>query len=388
MKARTIAVRAMAGIVAVALAVVVVPGAAADTQVSLGKRARMQQLLDTVRAQNSAPGVGLTYGDGDHDVTMSSGSRNAVTLHPIESADKVRVGSDTKMFVAAVVLQLVDEGRLVLDAPLDDYLPGALRYAPGTVAGDPAAYDGRTVTLRQLLQHTSGIPDYGADLTYVLDPRHQLVPPTPQDLVAFAVRSGPTHAPGAAWGYSNTDYTLLGMMVQAVTGRSLSTEIAERIATPLGLRNTFFAESGQRRIRGSQVRGYLSGPVPVDMTNFEPAVWGAAGALVSSPDDMNTFMSALLAGRVLSPARLHEMEATVPMNDGFGNGYGLGIVGRPLACGTAWGHAGFLAGYQTFGLARANGEHAFFTMNTSISLNVLNPPNPVLIYELMDLALC
>jgi D-alanyl-D-alanine carboxypeptidase len=346
----------------------------------------MEALLNGLRRDTyTAPGAAITFGDGHHDVTLSSGSRDALVHHPIESDDAVRVGSDTKMFVAAVVLGLVADGTVDLDAPIDRYLPGALRYPAGTVPGDPAAYDGRTVTVRQLLQHTAGVPDYGADLPYLLNPVHQVRPPRPEDLVAHAVRNGPTHVPGATFAYSNTGYALLGMLVEAITGRSLGTEIAARVAGPLGLAGTFFAERGQKAIPGAHVRGYLTRLAPLDVTNFEPGVWGPAGALVSTPDDMNTFISALLAGELLAPAQLAEMQSVVPYGTG---GYGLGIVSVPLSCGTAWGHAGFVAGYQTFGLGLPNGRHAFLTLNTTYAVSLRPPADPVSAYDLFELALC
>lgn len=353
---------------------------------SADERAEMQALLRSLRAEETSPGAGITFGDGTDDVTLSSGTANILTGAPIRSSDKLRVGSDTKMFVAAVVLQLVDEGVLDLDVPVDQYVPGVLRYPAGKVPGDPAAYDGRTVTLRQLLQHTAGIADYGADLAYVMNPLHMILVPQPQHLLNYGLRTGPTHVPGTAWSYSNTNYTLIGMIIRATTGRTIGAEIRERIVEPLGLTNTFFAEPRQRTMPGSHVRGYLTELVPLDLTNWEPAVWGTAGALVSSPDDMNTFVDALLAGEVVPPDLFVEMRDDVPM--GGGAGYGLGLVRMPLSCGDAWGHSGFVAGYKTFSLGMENGRHAFITLNTSITLNLFPSAVPASATDLLELALC
>jgi D-alanyl-D-alanine carboxypeptidase len=387
MTTRSRAARAVATLAMLAIpAVAVVPAAVASpAPPARGADVGMLQLLDTLRHKSSAPGAGFTFGDGQHEVTLSVGTRDVGGRHPIESTDKVRVGSDTKMFVASVVLQLVDEGRLVLDVPVEQYLPGVLRYPADKVPGDPATYDGRAVTLRQLLQHTSGVPDYGSDYAFVLNPVHQIIPPTPQDIVTYALAKGPTHRPGASWAYSNTDYTLIGMLVQARTGRSIGTEIAERVVKRLGLRNTFFAEPGQKALPGEHVHGYLTELVPLDLTGFEPAVWGAAGALVSSPDDMNTFISALLAGDVVPPAQLAAMQHTVPYAAG---GYGLGLVSVPLSCGLAWGHSGLVAGYQTFGLGLPDGRHGFLTLNSTYAVNLIPPSNPASAYDLFDRALC
>jgi D-alanyl-D-alanine carboxypeptidase len=368
-------------VVAVLLGLVV-PSAWAGPSNPATVRPEMLRILEALRKEAGAPGAAITFGNGDHDVTLSSGSGRAPGNQPIEATDKVRVGSDTKTFVAVVALDLVGERRLELDVPIDRYLPGVLRYPADKVPGDPAAYDGRTVTLRQLLQHTAGVPEY-ADLPYILNPMHQLTSPTPEDFLAHALPQGPGFLPGTSWRYSNTDYALVGMIIHSVTGRSLGEEIHDRIVQPLGLANTFFAERYQKDIPGRHVRGYLNAQVPLDLTGFEPGIWGAAGALVSSADDMNTFNSALLAGRVLSPDLLRELRTTVPYGSG---GYGLGIVWVRLSCGDAWGHAGFLAGYQTFGLAMANGRHAFFTMNSTYAL--VTPAQPTSGFELMELALC
>jgi D-alanyl-D-alanine carboxypeptidase len=386
--------RATRRALAVAAGVAVVAGVAVPTATAAttadrptdAKRARMEALLNGLRRDTyTAPGAAITFGDGHHDVTLSSGSRDALVHHPIESDDAVRVGSDTKMFVASVVLQLVGEGRVVLDAPIDRYLPGVLRYPADKVPGNPAAYDGRTVTVRQLLQHTAGLPDYGTDYAFLLNPVFQVAPPTPQDVVAYGLAKGPVARPGARWQYSNTGYAILGMLIQRITGHRLSTEIADRIARPLGLKGTFYAEAGQKGLPADHVHGYLNELVLVDFSSFEPAIWGAAGALVSTADDMDTFLSALLAGKVLRPAQLREMQRTVPYLDG---GYGLGIVSTPLPCGMAWGHAGFLAGYYTFGLALPNGRHAFMTFNSTIPMPLSAPANPRAAFDLMELALC
>lgn len=376
------------GAIAVALAIgaglLTAPSALAASPVD-ARRAEMKQLLDAIRVDQTAPGAAITFGDGNRDVTITSGSSKfGPERRAIKSTDKVRVGSDTKMFVASVVLQLVGEGRLQLDVPIERYWPGLLRYPIRKSPANVAAYDGRSVTLRQLLQHNAGIPDF-ADLPYILNPAHQAVPPTSQDLLNHGVQNGPMYKPGTAWAYSNTDYVLLGMIVRAVTGRTIGTQIDDRIVKPLKLRNTFFATT-KRNIPGPHVRGYVSKNAPLDVTYYQPSFWDAAGALVSSADDMNTFLSSLLAGKVLSPAMLAEMQRTVPYLTG---GYGLGIVSIPLSCGLAWGHAGQVAGYTTASLAMPNGRHSFLTMNMTYAINLvpLDHP-PASITKLIDLALC
>lgn len=381
---RSRAVRAVAGFLAVVAVLWAAPTARAGVTQSLGERAAAQRILAALRIEGGAPGNGVTWGDGDTEFTLASGTRNILTGKPIGPTDAVRVGSNTKMFVASVALQLVEEGRLALDVPIDRYLPGVLRYPAGTVSGDPAAFDGRTVTLRQLLQHTGGVPDY-ADIVYALLPTHLVVVPTPADHLAHALPNGPAFRPGHGWAYSNTGYALIGLIIERVTGRSLTVEIAERITEPLGLTGTFFPRPGQRLLPGAHVRGYFSSLAPVDLTNLEPAVYGAAGALVSSARDMNTFLSALLAGRVVPAGQLAAMQDDVPYLSG---GYGLGLVRVPLSCGQAWGHSGFVPGYQTLNLALADGRHLFFTQNTSFGINLTNPEAPASAMDLAELLLC
>lgn len=377
----------LAAVLAVAVTTGVAGPASAAPGVPVDDTAQLQQLLDQLRSQSAAPGTGLTFGDGTDDVTLASGTRYNLADEPIESTDKVRVASNTKMYVSVVVLQLVAEGKLALDVPVERYVPGVLRYPADKVPGDPAAYDGRAVTIRQLLQHTSGVPEY-LDLTYLLNPWWQIVAPTTPGIVNGVLPKGPTFLPGSKWTYSNTNYVLAGMLVQAVTGRPIGTEIKDRIVTPLGLTNTFFAGRYQKDLPGSHVRGYLSAAAPVDVTHYEPGVWNAAGALVSSPDDMNTFISALLGGRLLAPAQLAEMMAD-DLPGTPSSGYGLGFMSVPLSCGEAWGHSGRVAGYDTLTLGLPDGRHAFLTINALSDLGQLIPPaDPVTLNEIMDLALC
>ena len=263
---------------------------------------------------------------------------------------QVRIGSNTKTFVAVVVLLLVAEGKVDLDAPVDTYLPGLLR-------GD--GIDGRRITVRHLLQHTSGLPDYneflGEDVSAVLDAYVE-----PRELLDVALAEKAQFAPGARHGYSNTNYVVAGLLIQKVTRRPLAEQITTRVVDRAGLRHTYFPAAGEQRIRERHPQGYFldeAGNPVLDVTDLDPSAAWAAGAMVSTPGDLNRFLTALLGGELLPAAQLAQMRTTVPA-DGSTR-YGLGLTSRPLPCGGIyWGHGGSIPGYQTRMAATDDGRAA------------------------------
>jgi len=298
------------------------------------------------------PGAMVFAREGRREWTVTSGTSRLGTRDPIRPWDRVRVASNTKMFVSVVTLQLVGEGTVSLDAPIERYLPGLVR-------GN--GYDGNKITVRQLLQHTSGMADYVADL--MADPEGNDHPWAPADLVRIGLSHPPLFEPGTGWGYSNTGYIVLGMLIEEVTGNSPGDEITDRIVRPHGLWQTELPDAGERRIRGPHARGYFAFPgQPVtDITEFEPSLAGAAGGMVSTGPDLTRFVRALLDGRVLAPDLLAEMRDTVPAHYG---GYGLGLIEYTLPCGgQAFGHSGNITGYDSFTAATEDGRSAFAVAN-------------------------
>ncbi|MER0240516.1 serine hydrolase domain-containing protein [Streptomyces sp. HSW2009] len=294
---------------------------------------------------------------------------------------RVRAGSNTKTFTAAVVLQLVGEGKVGLDQPVDRYLPGLVR-------GE--GIDGRNITVRQLLQHTSGLPDYVPYLGDITgSERHTYV--QPRTTLDLGLAHKALFAPGAGWEYSNTNYTLAGLIIEKVTGRPLAEEITRRIIDRIGLRHTTFPGVGDERIPGPHPRGYYAdkaGAPLQDMTELDPS-WGwAAGQLISTPADLNRFFTALLGGELLAPAQLAEMRTTVPTDGKLWAGarYGLGLISTPLTCGgLAWGHGGDIPGYQTRGGAPDRGRAGSVAV-TADRHTVKQGPGDV--RALVDSALC
>ena len=200
----------------------------------------LQSLLDAVVAAG-ATGVIARVDDGHHVTALTSGSARLQPQRALRVSDSARVGSITKTFVSTVTLQLVGEGRLRLDDTVARWLPGAV---PG----------GAAITIRELLNHTSGLFNYTDDEqsvnAYLANPTRAW---TPQELLAVATAHPPLFPPGTSWSYSNTNYIVLGLVLQAVTGRDIATLVRERIVQPLHLYQTFLALDA--RIPGSHADG-------------------------------------------------------------------------------------------------------------------------------------
>ena len=294
----------------------------------------------------------------------------------MDVTNRFRVGSITKSFIATVVLQLVGEGKLSLDDTVDRWLPGVIP-------------NGKTITLRQLLGHRSGLYDY------LSDPR--VLKPylagnfgytwTPPQLIAVSAAHKPLFAPGTEYPYSNTNYILLGLIVEKATGNPVAAELKRRIFAPLRLRVTSLDTSP--RMRPPFAHGYLvHGKEPQDVTAVSPSYAWTAGALVSSADDLARFYRALLGGRLLEPALLKAMET--PKHD-----YGLGLARARLpqswGCrGPRWGHDGAIAGYDSIALNSKDGNKQAVILVNSLTLDdkVGDPSAQQALLRLFKTALC
>ncbi|GAA1401969.1 serine hydrolase domain-containing protein [Kitasatospora putterlickiae] len=243
---------------------------------------------------------------------------------------RFRIASVTKTFVATVVLQLVGEGRFGLDDSVESLLPGAV---PG----------GAAITVRQLLNHTSGLFDYTDDPAVQVDTETWLREGrwrswTPRQLLALANGHPPHFPPGTGWRYANTNYVLAGMIVERVTGHDWRREVERRIIDRLGLTGTSLPVHATA-IRGPHAHTYLDLPGgPVDVTEMEPSEMDAAGVGISTSADLAAFLRALLGGRLLPAPLLAEMLTVAPAS-GAGQ-YGLGIGRLTTPCGEAWGNNG------------------------------------------------
>ncbi|MFQ6327567.1 serine hydrolase domain-containing protein [Nocardia sp. CWNU-33] len=323
--------------------------------------------LDQVVA-SGYPGIqAVIDGPGGHRV-LTAGVGDLQTGTPFAADAQVRIGSNTKTFVTTVLLQLVAEDKVQLDAPIEQYLPGV-------VQGN--GNDGHRITVRQLMQHTSGIPDYLGHGTVdggmasggtQLDPTSEAIRWQrfePAELVRRAMAMPPNYEPGARAEYTNTNYIVLGMLIEKVTGRSPAAEITRRIIEPLGLRATYFPAPGDTGIRDPHPAGYHSVEGKrVDFTNTETSWAGAAGAMISTGAEVNRFFSALLGGKLLPAAQLAEMQRTVPFDREPGAGYGLGLIHRPVPCGKeVWGHGGSIPGFEVRTGVAADGTAVVVSTN-------------------------
>ncbi|WP_172386934.1 serine hydrolase [Streptomyces sp. MNP-20] len=274
-----------------------------------------------------------------------AGTAELGTGQPVPWDGRFRIGSATKTFTATVMLQLVGEGQLSLDDSVERWLPGA-------VEGN--GHDGRLITVRRLLQHTSGIPDVLGDIPALNSAAgyraERLRTYTPQELVALAMRHPAPNKLGV-WSYSNTNYILAGMIIKKVTGHSWADEVNARIIGRLGLTKTS-TPGTSASIPGAHAHGYRAfgtGTV-LDVTEFNPSAVDASGSIISSADDLSRFYTALLDGRLLEPAELDEMTTTVSAPQlGEGAEYGLGLAKLSLPCGSGsyFTHVGSVSGYRT-----------------------------------------
>ncbi len=245
-----------------------------------------------------APGAMARFTGPQGVRSRTAGVRDRVSGAAMDVRARFRVGSVSKTFTAVVLLQLVDEGRLSLDAPVGRYLPGLL--------------PDERITVRHLLTHRSGLPDYTEAMFRRTVPGFEAVRDrvfAPRELVDLALKE-PRTEPGAAYRYANTNFVVAGMLVEQATGEPVARAYERRIIGPLRLRATSYVHPGTR-IEGLHARGYLhpdeAGAPLVDSTEQTVSWAQAAGAVISSPADLNTFLTALMRGRLLSPRMLDAM---------------------------------------------------------------------------------
>ncbi|WP_030687860.1 serine hydrolase domain-containing protein [Streptomyces sp. NRRL B-1347] len=309
-----------------------------------------------------APGVTAHAQDRRGPWSAAAGVGDLREGTPRGAHDRFRAASITKTFVATVLLQLEAEGRLDLDDAVGAWLPGLI---------EGNGHDGDGISVRQLLNHTSGIHDYSEDPDFdrrLATPEffaHRHRTWDPAELVAIAMRHAPDSAPGRDWNYSNTNYVVAGMIVEKVTGRPYGDEIRDRIINPLHLHATSVPGTEPTLPRpASRAYSKLSGAATgrtYDVTELNPSMAGAAGEMISDAADLNRFYAALLRGSLLPAEQLAAMKKTVPAKgeEGAGGRYGLGLLRLELPCGTVlWGHGGGIHGSLSLAVTTTDGGHA------------------------------
>ncbi|HET6868338.1 MAG TPA: serine hydrolase domain-containing protein [Solirubrobacteraceae bacterium] len=351
-QASPVARRRIAASVLAAVALLVSPAvasAARDVGPAAPRPVLVQRMEQTVAA--GAPGIVTLINDGSNvgePWTAARGVADVRTQRPMRATDHFRIGSVTKSFVATVALQLVDEGRLSLSDTVEQWLPGILPY-------------GDKVTLRELLNHTSGIPDalfVTRELIYSGDPFRTW---SPREIVALIAGEPQLFPSGSAYYYSSTNTVLAGLIIEQATGHPLGDEIERRIIRPLHLRDTSFPVIDPS-IASPSARGYslahddqgnpIEGPL-LDVTDYNPSGAWAAGNMISNVEDIARFYRALLGGRLLSPARLADMKTTVDVGPGERYGLGLDVLDTP--CGPLYGHTGGVPGFVNAAFSNEDG---------------------------------
>lgn len=324
----------------------------------------VQRVLDDAVSSGVTPGIVTEIAKGDSRWFASAGKADISTGRERKPEELFRIGSAAKAFTAATTLKLVGEGVLSLDDTVEKWLPGLL---------DHSHYDGSKITLRQLLNQTSGIFNFSMDPEFYAsgqgeawyERRFKVF--TPEELVRIALRHPPCNAPGEAFRYSNTQYYLAAMMVEKATGESYGDVLDRLILRPLDLTGTSLPTT-QTVIPGPHPVHYsrLESPDPAaplhDATESNETTAWSAGGMISTTGDLLTFFSALLSGRILKPAQMEEMFTTVS-TDGSGwlpnTRYGLGVwVEQKLESGVhVWGNGGADYGTFTLVMGSRDGTH-------------------------------
>lgn len=348
----------LTSVAAVVLAASIAPAAAAQPRPADSLQRQVEGIHDT-----GAVGVHAEVTSPDGRDSAYAGTAAMNTRRPMPRDGRFRIGSATKTFTATVVLQLVGERRMSLEDTVEQWLPGVVRGNGN---------DGSHITVRQLLQHTSGIPDVGPEIPALTSAdgyrAERFRTYSPEELVGLAMRHPPLFSPGAGWSYSNTNYTLAAMIIHKVTGRSWAREVKDRIIRPLDLRDTS-TPGVFPSIPGPHAQGYAAfgTDTGIDVTELNASMAVGSGSLISTAHDLNRFYAALLGGRLLAPAQLDAMTSTMPAPE-LGVRYGLGLAEIPLPCGGSYfGHRGELLGYVTWAGATRDGTRSAAVYVTSDS---------------------
>jgi D-alanyl-D-alanine carboxypeptidase len=317
------------------------PGQATGLQEAL--RAKLVEL----QAASGAPGVtaGVVLAGGA-SFGLAAGMADTAEAVPMTAEGRLMQGSVGKTYVSAVAMQLVGEGRLDLDANVSVYLGDEPWFERLPNAAD--------ITVRQLMNHTSGIIRYEFDDRFIAD---LLAQPDkvwePVEQLAYLFDSEAPFAAGEGWDYSDTNYIVLGLIIEGLTGADYYDELRRRILVPLELRNTVPSDS--RRVPGL-VQGYagaenMFGLPDAVIENGEFAVnpgfeW-TGGGIASTSEDLARWAKQLYEGRAFDPSLLSIMLESVPARLGPNTEYGLGVIIRQTPLGVSWGHSGFFPGYLT-----------------------------------------
>ncbi|MBK7829492.1 serine hydrolase domain-containing protein [Nannocystis sp.] len=260
-------------------------------------------------------------------IAVASGVAELASEAPLTVDHRLRIGSVTKTVTAALLLRLQEDGLVDLDAPISDYVDTPVPKAD-------------EISVRQLLNHTSGIANYLNSPNF-FDIADGVRVWEPAELVQLGVDLGPVFDPGQGWEYSNTNYIIAGLIAEAVTGQTFGQAVRATILDPAGLDETYF--DGEETVEGELAHGYIPGE---DLTfSHHPSAAWAAGAMVMTVGDLAAWTDALLRGPLLSDASKEEMLDVVATGNPETPYYGLGVEMPSLDVGAVVGHGGLFPGY-------------------------------------------
>jgi D-alanyl-D-alanine carboxypeptidase len=323
-----------------------------------------------VAMEGGPPGVIAVIQRGQHRKVHTFGVANVRTGRPMRIHDRMRIASTSKAFSGAVALSLVSKGALSLNDTIGERLSGLPKPPPDAWA---------EVTLRQLLNHTSGLPDYTGDPDYQEAFLASLTKAPPAEkLLTYVYDHDPSllFDPGSKYQYSNSDNIAVALMVEAATGTSYEDQLREQFYRPLGLRKTTLPRGPN--LRKPFIHGYDNDPsqqTPEDLSEDFAAGWAwASGGMVSTPADLNDFIRGYVGGELFDKRtrakqrRVVEGGGSEPPGPGK-NSAGLAIFRYQTRCGTVWGHTGNFFGYTQFMAASPNGRRS-----VTVSVNAQNTP--------------
>jgi D-alanyl-D-alanine carboxypeptidase len=369
----------LAASVAVAVAATAPPAGASGAGHGQPSSALSRALRQLVSLPGGPPGAIALVQVGGHTQIITAGVGDVTTKVPIDPDDTVRIASVSKAFSGAVALSLVSQKKLKLTDTIGQRLPQL-----------PKAW--YPVTLREMLDHTSRLPDYIKSDAFLDELRKDpLVDLTPTQLLGYVADEGLT--PGHGYDYSDTDNIVVGLMAEAVTGQPYEASLADEVAAPLGLTKTYLPPNVELPI--PYVHGYkiTPGVPPEDLSEYlNPALAWASGGMLSTPSELNTFMRAYVRG-AFTNASTRQMQFTfVPGDSGppgpGANAAGLGIFRYQTSCGTVYGHTGNFPGYTIFAAATSNGQRsAEVIVNTQLNDKPATPPF-TLLRQIDGLAVC
>ena len=330
---KTFAIIAYAATCAIPIMIPSEPAAAQAASLAQADFAAKAEALVTASFPADGPGAAVIVTRGGRTLYASGrGLADLDARRPITPDTAFKIGSIVKQFTAATVLQLVGEGKLSLDDPISRFLPDFPQ--PGAGA-----------TVRQLLNHSSGLQDF-SKIPGLMGSEPTMRPNSTADLLAATTSRAATAKPGERWEYNNGGYVVLGAIVEKVTGKAWHEAITERIARPLGLKSLAYAATGENdraRARGYSLREGQQQPA----RGVHMSVAHAAGGLVGSARDLAKWAQALHGGRVVKPELYREMIQPARLADGSTQPYGFGLRLQQLRGRPALVHGGAGRGIDT-----------------------------------------